>query len=218
MQWIVKTYHHLKWTSNTTDQLFDASKDIFLESDKPRPLLFIKRNNHSTRRLNMFVSSETKAAIGPGQRSWTIRKQIFQIFHGHLNLILASYIIRNVISVLFSLHYFLYFVYLQFCINPLNTFRSYLKSWPLKMFAPALLDSYWTEWGNVNRLNNYPLKQNVFVKQYMYDPACWQRSLKKGYFSTKVKVKVTCTSALTLVSLERALLVEPCQIWSLYLL
>ena len=128
----------------------------------------------------------------------------------------ASYIIRNVISVLFSLHYFLYFVYLQFCINPLNTYRSYLKSWPLKMFVPALLDSYWTEWGNVNHLNSYPLKQNVFVKQYMYDPACWQRSLKKAsYFSTKVKVKVT--SALTLLSLQMALLVEPCQIWSLYL-
>ena len=35
--------------------------------------------------LNMFLSSETKAAIGPGQIPWTIPKQVF---HGQLNLIL----------------------------------------------------------------------------------------------------------------------------------
>ena len=57
--------------------------------------------------------------------------------------------------------------------------------------------------------------QGVFVKHGICPR--WQPKSKKAIFSTKVKVKVT--RSLTLVSFERASLVEyACQIWSLYLL
>ena len=57
--------------------------------------------------------------------------------------------------------------------------------------------------------------QWVFVKHYSMPPAATK--LKKAKFSFKVKVKIT--RSLTLVSFERASLVEyACQIWSLYLL
>ena len=55
--------------------------------------------------------------------------------------------------------------------------------------------------------------QGVFVKHY----ALSGNKVQKAIFSSKVKVNVT--RSLTLVSFERASLVEyACQIWSLYLL
>ena len=57
--------------------------------------------------------------------------------------------------------------------------------------------------------------QGVFVKHYSMPPG--GNKVEKAIFSFKVKVKVT--RSLTLVSFERASLVEyACQIWGLYLL
>ena len=51
--------------------------------------------------------------------------------------------------------------------------------------------------------------QGVFVKHYMYAP--WSNEVQKAIFNFKVKVKVT--RSLTLMSFERATLVEyACQI------
>ena len=62
---------------------------------------------------------------------------------------------------------------------------------------------------------NIPLKyQGVFVKHWLCPRR--QQSPKKAILIAKVKVKVT--RSLTLVSFERASLLEyACQIWSLYL-
>ena len=37
--------------------------------------------------LNMFVSPETKAVIGPGQRSCSFQKPTFMTFHGQIILV-----------------------------------------------------------------------------------------------------------------------------------
>ena len=61
-------------------------------------------------------------------------------------------------------------------------------------------------------ITSYLNNQGVFVKHY----APGGNKVKKAIFSFKVKDKVT--RSLTLVSFERASLVEyACQIWSLYL-
>ena len=68
-----------------------------------------------------------------------------------------------------------------------------------------------------NTLNVIWKNQGVFVKHYSIPPG--GNKVQKAILSFKVKVKVKITRSLSVVSFERASLVEyACQIWSLYLL